>query len=227
MTLTLIRALAIASGGLASLGSVLIVLMLLNSKRGPRAAVGYVAGYAGSYLIMGLASLSLGARTPTSPEAEGPSLVRACAFVILGLILLLAALRSWRKPADGEPPALFAKIDNSSPLRALGFGVLVTILNVKNSFIYLLAVSVIVQASLPPLHAVASIVLIVLVFCGGTLVPLAIVALFPKRSARWLARLREWVEANARRVALIILPLFGTARAARGVHELLQALAEL
>ena len=141
--------------------------------------------------------------------------------------MLLAALRTWRKPADGEPPALFAKIDDSSPLRALGFGVLVTILNVKNSFIYLLAVSVIVQASLPPLHAVASIVLIVLVFCGGTLVPLAIVALFPKRSARWLARLREWVEANARRVALIILPLFGTLLAIRGGHELLQALAEL
>ena len=60
MSAALIEALAIAAGGLSSLGSTLIVLLLLNSKAGPRAAFAYTFGYGGAYLVLGLASVYLG-----------------------------------------------------------------------------------------------------------------------------------------------------------------------
>ncbi len=57
MNVELAEALVIASAGIFSPGSLLIVLLLLNTRGGIRTSAAYVAGYAASYALIGLASL--------------------------------------------------------------------------------------------------------------------------------------------------------------------------
>ncbi|MCA9682144.1 MAG: GAP family protein [Myxococcales bacterium] len=231
MNLALLQALAIATGGLSSLGAVLIVLLLLDGKRG--AAPGYAFGlaYAGSYLVIGLGSLWLG-RSMVAVEADaGPSPLRSVAFSLLGLVMLVAALRQRRTKAgeesgdegEGQPAGistLLAKIDGQGPMRALAFGALVPWLNVKNLAIYLPAIAVLAAASLPPVEGALAVGLTTLVFCGGPLGVLLVYGIFRRRAADWLGRLRLWIENNGQRIVRVVLPLIGSLLLIQGCRGL-------
>ncbi|PRP91054.1 Glycerophosphoryl diester phosphodiesterase [Enhygromyxa salina] len=212
MKLALLQALVIAMGGLSALGSLLIVLLLLNSKAGVRASLAYVLGYSGSYLTMGLTTVWLGRSLVELDEASGPSPLASALFVAMGLLLWFLAAKKWLTPPDPDapPPKLMEAVDTLTPVKAFGFGVVVTLLNVKNLAIYFSAISVIAATPMTPAEAGLCVVLTVVVFCAGLLCPLLIYALVPKRADAWLEKMRNWIEANTDKVARVILPLFAT-----------------
>ncbi|MGB7339104.1 MAG: hypothetical protein WBC91_09455 [Phototrophicaceae bacterium] len=69
MLTILVQSLALASGGIVSVGSITIVILLLISERGWRNGLGYMLGYVGAYALIGIAAVILSdTYTSTSPE---------------------------------------------------------------------------------------------------------------------------------------------------------------
>lgn len=217
----LLEALAIATGGMTSLGSLMIILVLLNTPKGPRTSWAYFLGYAGSYAVIGCASLWLGRAVVTSRVSE-PSPIGPSMFVALGLLLFVVAIRRWRHPppADAPPPQFLTKLDGMTPIKALLFGMMVAALNVKNLAIFLSAISVIATVAWTPVEGALAVLLIVAVFCGALPVPLLIYLVFPKRAAQWLASMKTTLETRSDRITAIVLPVVGALLLLKGAWGL-------
>ena len=219
----LIEALAIASGGLMSVGSILVVLLLLGSKGGLRKASAYFAGYAGGYILIGWTAVFVGERLMAA-SASAPRLGWVVPAVSIGLGALFIAVglnKLWRGEQSSTPPKFFAALDGMSTPRVFGLGAMITVINPKNLAIYLSAVSVVVSSNLLRTHKVVAIVGVALFFCLAVLCPLLLFAVMSERAVPWLASLRRKLEDNSRRVAITMLLVFGSIFAARGLWLLL------
>lgn len=224
MNLAILQALALATGGLSSLGAVLMVLMLLNREAGPGSAFAFGLGYCGVYTA--IASLAVfGAKDLLEARADaGPSPLASLALCVLGVLLMLLAIKQWRTPASDEAPAWLAQIDSFTPGKALGVGLLIPLINFKNLAIFLPAVAVLAAAPLTTVEAIVGVIAVPMVFCGAMLTPLLLYLVLPRRAARTLAALRRWVEAHSHTVTRVVLPVIATlllVKGGRGLWTLL------
>lgn len=215
---------AVASGGLLSIGSILVVLLLLSTRGGAGRAAAWYAGYGGGYLAMGQGLLVLGhhvAATTPATNAE-PGRVGPAIAVLLGALLLFFGLRRWRRPPapDAPPPRLFAQLDQLSLPRAFGFGLLVTVINLKNLAIYLSAIGILAEARLPLDQALPAGAAVTLLFTSAVLAPLVVYALLRARADPWLSAFRRVLERHSRPLTIGVMLLFGTLFLLRGLFAL-------
>lgn len=207
----LLEALGIAAGGALSPGSVLIVILLLNSRGGAGSALAYVSAYSGGYFLLGLLSLWVGdwmaGAGGGSTLPIGPTLL-----LFMSAFMLTVAYRKWRNPPgpDAPPPRLLAGLDAFGPGKAFAFGAIVPVMNFKNLGIFLTATATLAQAPLQGSQRVLGVALTALIFCGVTVIPLAVYALVPGRSAALLTRMRAGLERHNHRIMLVMLPLFAS-----------------
>ena len=133
MLAVLLQSLLLASSGLLSVGSITLVILLLISDRGWRNGLGYALGYTSAYTIIGVSVVVLGYSTADNNATE-PSLFVPILLIILGSLLLFIGLRNWRRPAANktEEPRFFSIVDKITPIKAFGFGAMVSVINFKN-----------------------------------------------------------------------------------------------
>ena len=224
MQAAVFESLAVASGGILSIGSILIVLLLLSARGGATKAAAYCAGYCGGYLVMGTGLLVLGHRlAETTPvTAAEPNNVGPTVAIVLGGLLLFFGLKRWRQPPapDAPPPRLFAHLDQLTAPKALGFGLLVTVINLKNLAIFLSAIAILAEARLPLGQSLPAGVAVTAVFTGAVLAPLIVYALLRERADPWLSALRRFLERNSRPLTIGVMLLFGAVFLLRGLFAL-------
>jgi threonine/homoserine/homoserine lactone efflux protein len=213
------EAFAIASAGILSFGQMTLVLVLLSAEGGLRKALAYAAGMGGVLLAVGQGSLLLGSRLHRQPASDGAGAV-AWISVVLGVVLLTVALRTWRKPAgtEGERPGFLRSLDSATPRRLLGVGALVGGLNVKNLAIYLSAVDVVVRARVPPAEGMLAVLAVTGIFCLCLLGPIGVFVVGGAWARPALAAFRRALERHSRPLAIGVLTLFGLAFLARGLR---------
>ena len=219
MFAVLLQAWALAAGGLSSLGSALIVIMLLERKGGPGSGYAFGLGYWAAYVGIGLAGVFFGPELIGGGGGE-PSKAGGILALCFGLLLAFAAVQMWREPPSNEPPEFLAKLDELHPPKALAIGLFIPLINVKNLAIFAPAIAVLADAELAPLQAALGAVSTAVVLCSGLLTPLVIYTLMPGRSARWLASMRAWIERNSHKVARVVLPLVAIYLLVKGVRGL-------
>jgi len=204
LLITFIQAILLASGGILSIGSIMIVILLLISDGGWRNGLAYMVGYVTAYTLIGLSAVLIGFNDATG-EADGGGQVGPILWSLLGILLLWMALRNWRKPPDvaQEPPRIFAILDNITPIKALVFGAVVTVLNFKN-----LAEKIMI------------VLCVVLVFCAAVIAPVLVYLSFPQQAYQRLNRLKEFLESRSRPIAIWVPLLFGLIFFMRGVSSL-------
>ena len=208
-------ALAIASGGLLSVGPVLITLLLLSTQRGLFKGCLFLAGYTAGYLAIGFITLVLGQRLAGVGAIDT---VIGVVMLVFGTLFLVFAIRNLRKVLageSGEPPRLFASFDRMKPGKALAIGALITAINVKNLLIFTSAVGELGPLAQP--YRSMTLPLVVALFCAAPTVPIGLTLAFPRRAAAWLARLKSWLERNSLRVSIVFLSLFGALFLRKGV----------
>ena len=170
----LVQSLLLAAGGILSVGSITLVILLLLSDRGLPNGLGYALGYTGAYTLIGITSVLVGYQATGSHSGERSTFVPIL-LLILGLILLFIAQNNWRKPPS-EPGSesgfrFFAIVDRATPGKTFALGMLVTVVNVKNLAIFISAISVVHLSSLSVVEKVIAAVLVALVFCLSVIVP--------------------------------------------------------
>ena len=218
----LIQSLLLATSGLLSVGSITLVILLLISDRGWRNGLGYALGYISAYSLIGITAVILGYRTAQKNPGE-PGLFLPMLLIVLGTLLLWLALRNWRKPGSEkkEEPRFFSIVDKITPLKAFGFGALVTVINFKNLALFLTAVSVVILSDLLIAKKIFITLLVVLVFCQSVIIPIIIFVSFPKRAKYLLNSIKQFLTRHSRRIGIWAPIVFGMLLMIKGLSEFL------
>lgn len=222
MSTVLIQSLLLASGGIFSVGSIMLVILLLISDRGWRNGLAYMTGYVAAYTLIGIAAVFVGYRSEGN-GGQGTGLAVSALLIVLGSVLVWLSARNWRKPIleNEESPRIFALVDGITPPRALAFGGLVSVVNVKNLAIFLSAISVVLVSGLPLPTKYLLVLPVVLVFCLAVIIPVLIYLSFPARAGERLGRLKDALESNSRSIGIWAPLIFGLIFLARGIGAFL------
>ncbi|WP_354644276.1 GAP family protein [Kitasatospora camelliae] len=186
------------------------VILLLATPRGrtngPAFAAGWTGGLAAVVALVAAAGSGLGTG---GDEATWNAWLR----LALGVLLLLLALRQWRRrPRAGHviaPPSWMQEVDRFTAPRAAGLGLSLVLANPKN---LVLAVGGAAAVSATPgsgaTRAVAG-VLLVLIGSLCVLVPLGTSLVGGKRAARLLGEWKAWTAVHNAAVTTTVLAVLG------------------
>ncbi len=210
MLKVLLQSLILASTGLLSVGSITLVILLLISKRGWRNGLGYALGYTTAYTIIGNLVVIWGYRA-TEKGANGFGIFPPVFLTVFGTVLLWLAVKNWRKPATAkeEEPRFFTMMDSITPLKAFGFGAMVSLINFKNLALFLSALSVVVLSDLILTEKLTITLLVALVFSLSVIIPVLIYLLFPKRAADVLNSIKDTLNKYRRPIGIGVPFFFG------------------
>lgn len=191
---------------------IILVLLILRSRNGLLKAIAFVAGITLVRLMQGFVFGYVLAARAVDGEAGKPSSVVSTLLMIVGILLLIAAIKSlYHEPdPDAPPPKWMGLIDSATPLKAFGLGAIFTLLGAKLWVFTLSAISVIRSANLnSPSEYVIAFLIYVLGAQSVIILPLVISAIIPRQSASLLAAATDWLNQYNRLITIIVSSIFG------------------
>jgi hypothetical protein len=201
-----------------------VILMLFTARARINAPI-FTLGWAlGLLIVAGIAYLvSDGADVATDDDASNWAFVLKA---ILGVLLLLLALRQWRsRPKEGDPPAPPPKwmegIDQFTPVKAFGLAALLAGPNPKNLLLSIAAGTTVAQ--LGATGADAWVAILVYALLGTVTVGGPVLYYFAagKRAEENLNELKGWLGANNATVMAVLFLIFGVSLLSDGLQGLL------
>jgi threonine/homoserine/homoserine lactone efflux protein len=155
---------------------VAVVLMLVSPRgraNGPAFLVGWVAGVAGACAVLLVIASAVGAQEDGHPE-DWVSWLK----LVLGIGLLLLAAKQWRGRPHGEEepatPKWMGTLDDFTPAKAAGAGVVLSALNPKNLLLIVAGMAAVAQAGIPADEEAIAVVVFTLIASVGAAVPVVI-----------------------------------------------------
>ena len=198
---------------------VAVILMLFSRKahvNGPAFLAGWVAGLAVLSAVVYAVVHAIG-----GPNSSSGSDGVAWLEVVLGVVLLLIAVRSWRKrPAPGAAPKLpgwMAGIEEIGPARALTLGALLAAVNPKNLALGFGAAAGVAHLDIPTGDAVVALVVFVGIASSSVAGAVAYDLVGGQRARASLDELRAWLAVNNAAVMTVLFLVFGALLIAKGI----------
>jgi Sap, sulfolipid-1-addressing protein len=157
-------------------------------------------------------------------DSGGSSLVAAVINMVVGVLLVVLALRQWRgRHASGERaelPKWMAEVDSMMPSKALALGLLLSAVVPKNMLLALSAGVIVGEARLSV--GAASVVIVVFTAIATSTVAIPVIAhlVAPARMRGPLERLREWLVENNVVIMVVVLLLIGVVMIGNGIASL-------
>jgi len=189
-----------------------VVLMLATPHgcvNGPAFILGWIFGLAIAGAVLLLAASGAEASSSGAPE-EWVSIVK----IILGVLLLLLAVRQWRgRPqGDAEPelPVWMKTIDTFTPPKAAGMAVLLSAVNPKNLILVVGAAAAIAQTGASTGSQAVALAVFVLLGTLGPGIPVGIYFLMRERAAAILDSLRGWMASENATIMAVLCLIIGT-----------------
>ena len=218
----LVQTLIFASSGLLSIGSITLVILLLISDRGWRNGLAYALGYTGAYCVIGISAVSFGYRMVQNNGSE-PPLGASIFMLFLGILLFGIAFRNKRKPTveNPAPPRFFSLVNSLSPLKSLGFGSAVSLINFKNLALYLTALSGVILSDLLLQQKIIIALAAAIIFCLSVIIPVSIYLLFPKRAGILLNILKNAIQKHSHAIGIWAPVIFGLIFISKGISQIL------
>lgn len=204
------QSLPIAVGVLISPLPIVAVVLMLLSRSAKANAIAFVVGWVLSIaVVVGVVAFVAGAATP---DDETPTWV-AVLKLVLGLLLLLVAVRQWRgRPrGDAEPatPKWMQAIDTITPPRSVGLAVLLSAVNPKNLLLVISGGAAIAAASSETSATVGAVVVFAVVASLGVAAPLVVYLVMGTKAARLLDELKTWMIRDNAIIMAVLLAVIG------------------
>jgi hypothetical protein len=197
------------------------ILMLLSPKAKRRTVgllVGCVVGVGGAVALFAL----LAGLLPT--QDSGGSRAAAVINMVVGVLLVVLALRQWRvRPARGdqaELPRWMTEVDSMTPTKALVLGVLLSAVVPKNLLLALSAGVIVSEAGLSVGKASVVIVVFTVLATSTVAVPVVAHLVAPARMHGPFQRLREWLVENNVTIMGLLLLVIGVVMIGNGIASL-------
>jgi threonine/homoserine/homoserine lactone efflux protein len=201
-------AVAVAISPIAIMGVTLMLASARARSNGPAFVAGWVVGLAAAGTVVLLLS---GAADPS--ERGQPADWVNVAKLVLGALLLLVAVRRWRRRpgphAAPELPSWLQAIDDFRPRRAAGLGIVLSAANPKNLLLTVGAAAAISQTGASTGSQAVALAVFVLIATLGTGVPVAIYFALGERSRRLLEGLRERMSRDNTTIVVVLCLVIG------------------
>ena len=199
-----------------------IILMLVTPKaktNGTAFAVGFVLGFA---LVGTIVIVFAGGKDYSS--GSGPTQTVSIIKLLLGLLLLVAAVRQWRRrPREGEAPKLpkwMGTIDSFTAGKSFGLGVLLSAVNPKNLAMSVAAGLAIAQAGIPTGQEAVVLIIYIVISASTVLAPVVVYFAMGDRAAAILGGWRKWLEDNNGAVTVVVLVVLAAVLIGQGITGL-------
>ncbi|MFE6235887.1 GAP family protein [Cellulosimicrobium sp. NPDC057862] len=217
------QSLPVAVGVLISPLPIVAVVLMLVSGRAKANAFSFLVGW---FLAVGAVTLLVATLAgAATPDDDGPPLWAAILKILLGVLLLLLAVKQWRgRPRAGvEPPApkWMAAIDAFTPVKAAGLAVLLGAVNPKNLLLVVSGGAAIASAAPDDTNAqVVAAVVFALVASLGVAAPVFIYLFMGDRAASMLDELKAWMIHNNAVIMAVLLLVLGAKMLGDGIAAL-------
>jgi threonine/homoserine/homoserine lactone efflux protein len=188
---------------------IIAVVLMLGTPRaranGPAFVLGWVLGLAAAGTVVLLVSSGADASEDGDP-ADWVGVLK----LVLGLLLLLVAARTWqvrpRGDREAELPRWMKRIDTFTASKSIGFGALLSGVNPKNLVLTVAAAAAIAQTGVPAGEQAVALAVFVVIGTLGPGIPVAIYLAMGERAERLLEALKAWMAAhNAAIIAVLCL----------------------
>ncbi|MGN6241070.1 MAG: GAP family protein [Cellulosimicrobium cellulans] len=217
------QSLPVAVGVLISPLPIVAVVLMLVSGRAKANAFSFLVGW---FVAVGAVTLLVATLAgAATPDDEGPPLWAAILKIVLGVLLLLLAVKQWRgRPRAGvEPPApkWMSAIDAFTPVKAAGLAVLLGAVNPKNLLLVVSGGAAIASAAPADTNAqVVASVVFALVASLGVATPVFIYLFMGSRAATMLDELKAWMIHNNAVIMAVLLLVLGAKMLGDGISAL-------
>ena len=203
--------------------SIILALFLLRGEGGVRKALAFAAGALLVRLVQGvLFGYVFGAAADTYGES-GSNLITSTLLLVVGIVMLISAVKKWRKDADPDapPPKWMATLSGLSALKAFGVGALLMAVSIKQWVFTLSAIAVIEQAQLSRAANMLTYLFFVLAAQSLVLAPILVSAVAPVQAAKLLDAIQGWLERNNRAIVIAASSIFGVLFLWKGIAGLI------
>lgn len=198
--------------------AVIIILMAPNSKRtGVVFMLGWVLGILAATTVFSFfTSLAVGEESDAGSQP-----ILGIFKLVLGLLLVLLAVRQWRKrPKPGvepEMPSWMSRVDGMGAGTAFGLALGLAVANPKNLIMSATAGTVIGASRVELGDSVWVIVIFTLIATASVTLPVAASIAAPKASADALAATRTWLVANNATIMMVLLSVLAAQNIGAGI----------
>lgn len=200
---------------------IIAAILMLLSPRAKGTSVGFMIGWLAGIVVAIVLSSLLSSVIP--PETGGRSPVAGVIKIILGVLLLVLAIKQWRtRPAKGDQASLpkwMSAIDSMSAVKALWLGFLLAAANPKNLLLAIAAGVVVGGAGLTVGQMAVVIIIFVLLAASTVLVPVFGYLIASARLAGPLDKLRQWLVDNNAVIMAVLLLVLGVALIGKGFAD--------
>ena len=221
MNLVIGEILPLAVGIAISPIPIIAAILMLLSPRAKGTSVGFMIGWLAGIVIAIVLSSLLSSVIP--PETGGKSPVAGVIKIILGVLLLVLAIKQWRtRPAKGNQASLpkwMSAIDSMSAVKALWLGFLLAAANPKNLLLAIAAGVIVGSAGLTVGQTAVAITIFVLLAVSTVLVPVFGYLVASARLAGPLDKLRQWLIDNNAVIMAVLLLVLGVALIGKGFAD--------
>jgi Na+/melibiose symporter-like transporter len=191
---------------------IIAVILMLVSRRarvnGPVFIVGWLIGLA----LVGIIVLGIAGPAGASDDGQ-PSTGASWLKIALGVVLLLVAARQWRsRPAEGEEPAMpkwMDAIDEFTPVKAGGAGVVFSALNPKNLIIAVGAATAVAATGISGVDQAVAYAVFAIVGTVGVATPVVIYFALGDRAPALLDKLKTWMGRHNAVIMAVLMLLIG------------------
>ena len=199
-----------------------VVLMLATPRarsNGPAFLAGWIAGLALLGVVVLLISSGASASTAGQP-ADWVGVLK----LVLGVLLLLLAVKQWRGRPRGDDPAplpgWMRAIEQFKAPKALGMGALFAAVNPKNALITISAASAIAQTGISAGEQAVALAVFIVIATVGVAAPIAIYFLMGDQSAKLLGDLKDWMAHNNAAIMAVLMLVIGAKLLGDGITVL-------
>lgn len=208
---------------LSPMGIVAVILMLF-SKQARKTSLGFLAGWLLGVAIV--AAVIVFVANPTQEATGGEaSPLSIIVNLLLGVLLLLAAYRNWKKrPLPGEEaemPKWMSSIDSITAGKALGMGALLSGVNPKNLALVVGAGVAIAAAGLNSIQSIIAVIVLVIIAGVSIAAPVFVYLVMGDKATPTLNGWKTWLTNNNATVMMVVLLLFGVKLLAKGLGALI------
>lgn len=202
---------------------IIISLLLLRGQGGLAKSAGFVAGaILVRTLVIFLFHFVFGAAADKE-DADSAGIISSALLSVVGVLLLIAAYKKWRKEDDPDapPPKWMTALGGLTPPKAFGFGALLMLVAVKQWVFTLSAIAIVEEAQVSDVESVLAYALFVLGSMSLLLLPILLTAIVPKRATQWLETAMGFLERYNRPITVGASLIFGVWFLFKGVTGLM------
>jgi len=202
---------------------IIAVVLMLGTPRARVNGPAFVLGWIVGLTIVGVIVLAV-AGGAGAHEGGEPATWVDWVKLVLGVLLLLVAVRQWRvRPRAGEAGALpkwMRAIDQFTPGRSFAIAAALSGVNPKNLLLTVAAASSIAQAGLDNGDQAVTLGVFILVGTLGPGVPVAIYFVLGERATHLLDELKMWMAANNTAIMAVLCLVIGAKLIGDGITGL-------